>query len=337
MPDANVSRARLFGLTPWGARPRWSAYHCPHGQPVGAAPDGGTAARDRAGGDAARLRVRVRAPGAAPLGGDRRPEPACPRPAPPRDARRARPVVREVRPAPLDPSRHRAGRDPRRAPPAPGRGHAVPVRRCRADDRGGPAGADRQALHGVRPDAGRGGLDRPGAPRRASQPPPRRRQGAAARGSPPDRARPGAALSGRAHRQAPRRQARLHRPGRGRRRVRPVDPPRVRLPDRGAHRRDLPPELRLRPARRHPQGVRHVLERPGADARAARGDPARRPRPRRDAHGGAPPARDPDRRDVARDDLPPRPLPRRSASRRTSSCSADGPARPRRLRHDRSA
>ena len=308
-----------------------------NGQPVGAASDGRTVARDRAGGDPARLRVRVRAARASPIGGDRRPEPACARPSPAGDPRRARADVRQVRPAPLDPPGHRPGRDHRRAAPAPGRCAAVPLRRGGADDRGGPAARrSRSSITSFDPvpvaAASIGQVH-------LAELPSRRLVAVKVQ-------RPGAA------RQIERDLALLYQVARiVKRRVDRldfIDP--VAVVDEFARsiRRELDYRIEARTAeifrqnfavgraRHHPEGLRHLLQRPGADARAAGGHPARRPRPRRDADGRAPPARDPDRRDVARDDLPPRPLPRRPAPGEHLR-DPGRPARPRRLRHDRLA
>ena len=101
-----------------------------------------------------------------------------------------------------------------------------------------PRSPDRAPLPRVRPRADRGGLDRPGAPRRAPERPRRRGQGPAPRRAGADRGRPRSPLPGRAHREGARPGARLRGRARGRRRVRPRDPPGARLPPRGAERRD---------------------------------------------------------------------------------------------------
>ena len=202
---------------------------------------------------------------------DRRPEPACPRPAPARDARRARPDVRQVRPAPLDPARHRAAGDPRRAAPAPGRGHAVPcedVERVIEEDLRATSGK----LFTASSRAGGGRLDRPGAPRRAGQP----AGGSRSRCSGPSAARQiesdlGAAATGReASSSAASTGSTSSTRSSCRRRVCPVDPPRARLPHRGAQRPRSSARRSPTPAsRRSRRSTGTYSSEPGADARAA--------------------------------------------------------------------
>ena len=75
--------------------------------------------------------------------------------------------------------------------------------------------------------------------------------------------------------------ARLHRRPRARRRVRPLDPAGARLPARGAQRADVPPQLLGPSARPVPHVYWSYTRAARADARAARGHPARRHRARR--------------------------------------------------------
>src|SRR5207302_1593139 len=144
--------------------------------------------RDRAGHGAPRLRLLLRGAQAerspaGPLGGGsargrggraRRRLRAGPAPA--RGARRARADVRQVRPAPLDATRRRAPGHRGRAAWAAGRRAAVPVRAGRAGDRGGAREHARAAVPRFRAGAGRGRLDRSGAPGDPAEWAPRRGQ-----------------------------------------------------------------------------------------------------------------------------------------------------------------
>ena len=244
----------------------------------------------------------------------RRASPSDARPAPARAARRARPDVRQVRAAPLDAARHRPAGHHRSSCAAPGRRAPVPVRRRRARDPRGPRALGRAALPRVRRDAGRGRVDRPGAPRDAAQRPSRRGQGAAPGRAAPDRGRPGAPLPGGAARAASGS-------------ARSTSSTARQLVDEFARsiRQELDYRLEARNAEvfhRHFAGHPHVRDparllelhpRARAHARVPRGHPARRPAARRLADGGAPPPRVPDGRGVDDDDLPPRLLPRRPA------------------------
>ena len=211
--------------------------------------------RDLAGRGQARLRLLLRhAPAARAwfpprprsrrLG--RRVEPRPPRPA---DAGRARADLRQVRPAPLHAPGHRSAGHRLRAEGAAGRRHPGRLRRGRARDPGGARAHHRAALPRLRGEACRRRVDRPGAQGDAPERTPRRRQGAAAGRAAPDRSRPRAHVSGRAPRSRPREGARVHRHRLARRRVRPHHPPGARLPDGGAERRAVPPQLRRAPAR----------------------------------------------------------------------------------------
>ena len=264
-------------------------------------------------------------------------QPLRARPAPARDARRARPDLRQVRPAALDPPRRRPARHRGRAAEAPGRRPPGPVRGRRARHPRGARAERRAALHRVRPDPDRRRLDRPGAPRHAAERPPRRGQGPAPERAEADRGRPRAALPGGPPDQGARAGARVHRPAPARRRVRALDPPGARLPPRGPQRRGLPPPLLGPPARPHPARLLELHAHARADARAARGRPARRPPARRLGDGGAPPPRLPDGRDVDDDDLPPRLLPRRPAPGEHLRDRRRGAHRARRLRPGREA
>ncbi len=157
---------------------------------------------------------------------------------------------------------------------------AFPDGRRRARRRRGSRPHDRAGVPRLRRDAHRGRVDRPGAPRHAAERGPGRRQGAAAERGAPDRVRPqadGVRGTGRPGTCAP---ARLHRHGRARRRVRPLDPPRARLPAGGPQRGDVPPELRGRRAHRRAARLVAVHDGPAAHARPARGEARARPRPR---------------------------------------------------------
>ena len=156
----------------------------------------------------------------------------------------------------------------------------------RARHRRGARPHRRAGVPRLRRDADRGGVDRPGAPGDAAQRRPGRRQGAAPERGAPDRVRPQADGVGGARRPRARPPARLHRHGRAGRRVRPLDPPRARLPAGGPQRRDVPAELRRRRADRGAARLVALHDRPAAHARPARGDARPRPRPR--AHGTTP-------------------------------------------------
>ena len=256
-------------------------------------------------------RVTRRAPVPTPRGARRRPLAA--RRAPAGDARRAGPDLRQVRAGALDAPRRPAAGHHRRAPRPPGRRQAVPVRAGRGDRDRGARAHGRAAVPRVRADAGRVGLDRPGAPGRAPEREARGGEGAATRRAEADRRRPRADDAGREARARAGEGARVRRPHGARRRVLAPDPPRARLPARGAQRRGVPPQLRGPPARRRAAGLLELHALARAHARAARGAAAGRHRRGR-LHGrGAPPPRVPDHRDVDDDDLPPRLLPRRPA------------------------
>ncbi len=95
-----------------------------------------------------------------------------PRPAPPRDARRARADVRQARAAPLDAPGHRPAGHHRRAARPPGR-RASRSRSPRSNGSiaRGLQPADRRLFLEFEEAAGRRGVDRAGAPRRASERP----------------------------------------------------------------------------------------------------------------------------------------------------------------------
>ena len=193
-----------------------------------------------------------------------------------------------------------------------------------------------QAFAPLRRAADRRRVDRPGAPRDASERRRGGRQGAAPERPAPDRVRSGAALPGREDDQGARPRARLHRRARARRRVRPLDPAGARLQARGAPRRELPPQLRRLGARGRAEGLLGLLQRPDADARVPRRHPARRPRPGDDLPRGAARARLPGHADVDGDDLRARLLPRRPAPGERARARRR-PDRPRRLRAGRQA
>ena len=106
---------------------------------------------------------------------------------------------------------------------------------------------------------------------------------------------------------------RLRGRARGRRRVRPRDPPGARLPARGPERGHTPPQLRGPPARARPARLLDVHTGASADARVHRRP--RAPRGRRHAllGRGAEAPRGGDRRGLDDDGLPGRLLPRRPA------------------------
>ena len=161
---------------------------------------------------------------------------------------------------------------------APGRCHAGRVLRGRTRHPGG-AGADRRAaLPRLRGGAGRGSVDRPGAPGDAPQRATRRGKGAAAGRAEADRGRSRADVPGGAPRPRPREGARVHRRRLARRRVRADDPTGARLPDGGAQRRAVPPQLRRASARARPARLLELLALACAHARAPRGRPASGPR-----------------------------------------------------------
>ena len=195
--------------------------------------------------------------------------------------------------------------------------------------RGGSRQLARAALPRVRPDAGRGGLDRPGAPRGAPERPrvavkvqrpgaPRQIEADIALLVPGGAPRAGAGPRARLHRRA--RSSSTSSPARS-----------ARSSTTGSRRatpQALPPQLRRPSARARPARLLELHARPGADARVARRRPARRrrhARARRVEERRA--ARVPGHRDVDDDDLPARLLPRRPAP-------GEHP-RPRRARHDR--
>ncbi len=174
------------------------------------------------------------------------------RQAPSRAPRRARPDLRQVRPAALDAARRPAAGHHQRAPRPPGRRAPVRVRGGRARHPRRPRPPDRAPVPRVRPRAARGRLDRPGAQGRAPERPHGRGQGPASGCARADRSRPRPPLPGRAHREGARPRPRLRGRARGRRRVRPRDPPGARLPARGEERRHPAPQLRRAPARPRP-------------------------------------------------------------------------------------
>ncbi len=302
--------------------------HFVRGHP-GEAAEPGAPERDRPGRGASRLRLRDRGPetGRADARGHGS------RAAPARDARRARTDVREVRPAPLHAPRRRPARHHHRAALPPGRRAAVSVRGRGARDPRRARPAARAALHRVRGGSARGRLDRPGAPRGASERASRRREGPAAERAAADRGRPLAHVSGGTPCEGADPGARLHRRARARRRVRAVDPAGARLPARGAQRRHVPQGFRGPSARDDPARLLdlHALTHP--DPRRARGDPARGHRRRALVARAATAPRVPDHRGVDDDDLPQRVLPRRPASGEHPRARAR-PARARRLRPD---
>ena len=155
-----------------------------------------------------------------------------------------------------------------------------PYSRGRARHPGGARPDHRAALPRLRGDAGRGGVDRPGAPGDAAQRAPRRGEGAATGRAAADRGRPRADVPGRAARPRPRQGARVHRHRLARRRVRAHDPPGARLPHGGAQRRAVPPQLRRASARARSARLLELLALAGAHARAPRGRAASGPRHR---------------------------------------------------------
>ena len=258
------------------------------------------------------------------------------RPAPARDAGRAGPDLRQVRPAALDPPRPDAARDHQRAAPAAGLGLALLLRGGAAGDPPGAERRDRRPVRRLRPGAGGGRLDRPGAPGRAAHRPLGGGEGAASQRPAPDRGRHRAAAPGRQDREEPRRAPRVRGHGGAGGRVRPLHHARARLPDRGPERRGVPAHVRRVDHRRDPQGLLDVLQRAGADAGADRGHHAQRHRPVDAGSGRAPPAGVPDGGGMAGDGVPLRHLPRRPAS---GQPVRDGgrQAGDRRLRHHRRA
>ena len=246
------------------------------------------------------------------------------------------PDLRQVRPAALDASGRPPAGHHRRAPRPPGRRAPVPVRGGRARRPRRPRPPDRAPLPRVRPRAARGGVDRPGAPCRAPERPRRRGQGPAPGRARADRSRPRPPLPGRAHRERARPCARLRGRARGRRRVRPRDPPGARLPARGKERGHPAPQLRRAPARARPARLLDVHARTRPDSRVHRGPPARRHRRGPLLDRGAEAPRGGDRGGLDDDGLPGRVLPRRPASGEHPR-HPPGPDRARRLRARREA